>query len=42
MDLPEINLELNFIKYYYENNDVAQRDMDLIIKELIESEVVSD
>jgi hypothetical protein len=33
IDPPKINLDLNFIKNYYKNNDLAQRDMDLIIEE---------
>jgi hypothetical protein len=42
IDPPKINLELNFIRDYYRNNDLAQRDMDLIVEELIEAGVLKD
>jgi hypothetical protein len=33
VDPPKVALELNFIRDYYKNNDLGQRDMDLIIEE---------
>ncbi|MGB7293101.1 MAG: hypothetical protein WBD99_13085 [Thermodesulfobacteriota bacterium] len=37
---PKIKLELDSIKDNYDNNDLAQRDMDLIVEELMEVGVV--
>lgn len=37
---PKINLELDSIKDNYDNNDLAQRDMELIVEELMEVGVV--
>ena len=36
IDPPKIYLELDFIKGYYQNNDLAHRGMDLIVEELVE------
>jgi hypothetical protein len=41
-DPPKINLDLNFIKDYYRNNDLGQRDMDLMIEELREINVLGE
>lgn len=43
MNLIGLNIFLlYFIKDYYRNNDLAQRDMDLIVKELMEAGVVAE
>jgi hypothetical protein len=34
--------DIDFIKDYYDNNDLGQRDMDLIVEELIEAGVVDE
>ena len=42
IDPPKINLNLEIIQHYYKNNDLAQRDIDLIVEELIEAGVVDE
>ena len=40
IDPPKIDLELDFIKDYFKNNDLAHRDLDLVVEELIEIGVI--
>jgi len=37
---PKIMLELGFVRQYYKINDLGERDMDLIVEELIEIGVI--
>jgi hypothetical protein len=39
---PKLNLDLKFIREYYRNNELGQRDMDLIVEESMEAEVVDE
>jgi hypothetical protein len=39
---PKIRLDLAYVRQYYEHNDLAQRDMKLIIEELREIGVIDE
>jgi hypothetical protein len=39
---PKIKLDLEYVGHYYRHNDLAQRDMDLIIEELRELGVIDE
>jgi hypothetical protein len=42
VDPPKIRLDFEYIKQYYRINDLAQRDMDLIVEELREVGVLDE
>ncbi len=42
VDYPKIRLDLEYVAQYYRNNDLAQRDMDLIIEELRQISVIDE
>ena len=39
---PKIRLDLEYVRQYYQHNELAQRDMDLIIGELREIGVIDE
>ena len=39
---PKIKLDLEYVRQYYQHNDLAQRDMDLIIEELRKIGVIDE